>query len=74
MKKILASLLALVLLLSCFGMALAEDEKVTLTVWVPESLRITDWDSNNMTVWLEEQGNFELKIETSPPATTTKPR
>jgi putative aldouronate transport system substrate-binding protein len=66
MKKILASLLALVLLLSCFGMALAEDEKVTLTVWVPESLRITDWDSNNMTVWLEEQGNFELKIETFP--------
>lgn len=37
-------------------------EETTLTVWVPDNIRITDWKDNAMTFWLEEQGNFQLEI------------
>ncbi|HPF86561.1 MAG TPA: extracellular solute-binding protein [Candidatus Limiplasma sp.] len=60
-------LLCLTLVLSCFSMtALAADEKTSLTVWVPENLRIEDWKTNNMTQILEEEGNFDLNFVTLP--------
>jgi len=60
-------LLCVTLLLSCISItALATDEKTSLTVWVPENLRIEDWKTNNMTLILEEQGNLDLNFVTLP--------
>lgn len=42
------------------------EDSATLTVWVPESIRIEDWNTNDMTLWLEEQGGFDLNIVTLP--------
>ena len=67
MKKLLAMILALVLALGCVSFAAAE-EKVTLKLWVLDSLRIEDWNTNLMTNWLEEQGGFELEFEAFPSA------
>lgn len=38
----------------------------TLTVWLPDNIRVEDWKENHMTKWLEEQGNFQLEITTLP--------
>ena len=37
-------------------------DPVKLTVWVPDSTRIEDWNTNEMTLWLEEQANVDLDI------------
>ena len=67
MKKLISFLLCLTLLLSCISItALASEEKTSLTVWVPENLRIEDWKTNNMTQILEEQGNFDLNFVALP--------
>ena len=58
MKKLLALMLALMLAIGCVSFASAE-EKVTLKLWVLDSLRIEDWNTNLMTEWLEEQGGFD---------------
>lgn len=39
-----------------------EAEDITLTIWVPENLRIEDWETNAMTVWMEEQTGYNLEI------------
>lgn len=36
-------------------------EKV-LKIWVPDNIRIEDWEDNAMAEWLEEQGDFQLEI------------
>lgn len=38
------------------------EEDVKLTAWVPESIRIEDWNENTMTAWLEEQTGYDLEI------------
>lgn len=38
------------------------EEDITLTIWVPDSMRIDDWETNSMTVWLEEQLGYDLEI------------
>ena len=57
MKKLLSLVLALMMALGCMSFAVAEEE-VTLKLWVLDSLRIENWDTNLMTNWLEEQGGF----------------
>ncbi|MBR4061343.1 MAG: hypothetical protein IKK03_16065 [Lachnospiraceae bacterium] len=39
-----------------------------LTIWVPENIRILDWETNKMTLWLEEQGNLDLEFVVLPAA------
>lgn len=63
MRKLTAVFLTLMLTIAMLAVpALAEEGKPTLTVWVPEDLRIEDWNTNDMTLWLEEQGGFDLDI------------
>ena len=63
MRKLTAVFLTLMLTIAMLAIpALAEEGKPTLTVWVPEDLRIEDWNTNDMTLWLEEQGGFDLDI------------
>lgn len=38
------------------------NEDITLTVWVPDSMRIEDWNTNDMTLWFEEQLGYDLEI------------
>lgn len=68
MKRLTATFLCLALLLGCMGTsAVAEAaEKTQLTVWVPENLRIEDYETNHMTRLLEEQGNLDLTFVTQP--------
>ena len=39
-----------------------------LTIWVSEVLQVEDWETNAMTLWLEEQGNLDLEFEVQPSA------
>lgn len=39
-----------------------------LTIWVPEHLRVMDWETNTMTLWLEENGNLDLEFNVIPSA------
>lgn len=39
-----------------------------LTIWVPENVRVADWETNKMTLWLEEQGNLDLEFVVLPAA------
>lgn len=67
MKKLTAILVCLTILMGLAAVpALAEGGKPVLTVWVPENLRIEDYNTNQMTLWLEEQGNFDLNMVTQP--------
>lgn len=36
---------------------------VKLTIWVEENLKVEDWETNAQTLWLEEQGNFDLEFQ-----------
>lgn len=35
---------------------------VTLTAWVPDNIRIEDWNTNAMTLYLEEQTGYDLEM------------
>ena len=61
MKKFLAMLLMLVLALSCVSFASADDVPV-LTVAVPDSTRNEDYNTNQMTLWMEEKLGVDLDI------------
>ena len=69
MKRILATLLACVLLLSCMSLAAAEDKK-TLTVWIPQYQfgdGISDQDFwDGVFDPFEEENNCEVKVEILP--------
>lgn len=41
-------------------------EPVTLTVWIRENLRLEDYETNAMTLWLQEHANVELEFSTIP--------
>jgi len=38
----------------------AEPDK--LTIWIAESLKVEDWETNAQTLWLEEHGNLDLEF------------
>lgn len=38
----------------------AEPDK--LTIWIAENLKVEDWETNAQTLWLEENGNFDLEF------------
>ena len=40
----------------------AEPEDKTLTVWVPDNVNIVDFETNEMTLWLEEQSGYDLEM------------
>lgn len=40
----------------------AAPEDVTLTVWVPDDIRIESYQDNSMTQWLEEQSGYKLEM------------
>ena len=69
MKRILATLLACVLLLSCMSFAAAEDKK-TLTVWIPQYQFSKAEDAiSDQDFWdgvfdpFEVENNCEVKVE-----------
>lgn len=76
MKKLFAILLSVTLLLSGCSFALAEltfskdgsfpicSEPVKLTVGLPDSTRVEDWETNLTTQLLLERGNFDLDFVT----------
>ena len=95
MKKLIALLLALVMMFSLVltgcgnaepdpteppesgeqvqqpsegGEAEQPAEPVTLTVWVESITKVADYNNNQLTTWLEEQGNFDLQITSIPSA------
>ena len=61
MKKSLAMLLMLVLALSCVSLASADDVPV-LTVAVPDKTNIEDYNTNQMTLCIEEKLGVDLDI------------
>lgn len=75
MRKTLCILLTLLLSLSSVGALAAfnapgtfpiSDEKITLTIAVPDNPSIEDYETNNMTLLLEEQTGFDLQFEVYP--------
>lgn len=48
--------------------AAVPSEPIKLTVWIRDTTRIEDFNTNDMTLWLEEQGNFDLEISAIPSA------
>ena len=75
MKKLLSIILALTLLVAMAGCAGAEAfdakaicEGVTLTLAVPEVPRISDWNENYMTQYIEETLGVNLEFEVYPAA------
>lgn len=66
MKKYLSLILCIAVILTLMAPVFAE-EKPTLTIWVPNDMRISDWEDNLMTKWLEEQlgANLDFIIQPS---------
>lgn len=50
------------------GGAAVSAEPVKLTAWITDNTRIEDFNTNDMTLWLEEQGNFDLELSAIPSA------
>lgn len=65
MKKICCLLLVLTLCIGAMG-ALASEERVKLTVAVSEDIIVEDWETNEMTKYLEEVGGFDLDFMVLP--------
>ncbi|MBP3305242.1 MAG: extracellular solute-binding protein [Oscillospiraceae bacterium] len=76
MKKLLAMLLVLVAVLGLFAGcqktgtestkpegSQGQDEKVVITIGIPENAKTEDYETNSYTLWLEEQTGFDLKIQ-----------
>ena len=72
-KKLLIPVLTIimVLCLTSVGSASAEnaapsfpfsEEKITLTVMVPQTSVIEDWETNTMTLYIEEKTNIDLQF------------
>lgn len=51
---------------SAEGEETASEEPVVLTIWAQDRQRVSDYNNNKMTAWLEEQGNFDLQITPIP--------
>ncbi len=62
MKKVLSLVLALALVFSCFCFASADDEPVVLTVAVADKTNIEDYNTNQMTLYIEEKLGVDLDI------------
>lgn len=62
MKKLIAFVLGLVMCLSLCAANAESAEPVKLSIWVAENLKVEDWETNAQTLWLEEQGNFDLSF------------
>ena len=60
MKRTLVWLICLALVFTLFTVAAVAEEKITLTVAVPDVLVVEDWETNAMTRYLEEQLNCNL--------------
>ncbi len=60
MKKVLAMLLLLTLVVGACVTAGAQGEKKTLTVMTPKSARVEDYDTNAFIIWLEEQTGIDV--------------
>ena len=68
MKKIISLSLALIMTMGVFtgcGKKAASDpsEKVTLTVGIPQSSTVTDYDDNAFTNYIEEIANVEIEFQ-----------
>ena len=73
MKKILALLLSMAIVLSvfagCGGGSETEESnpgangKITLTIGVPKHTSVSDYDNNYYTKWLEEKTGYEIKFQ-----------
>lgn len=50
------------------GGAALPAEPVKLTAWIKDNTRIEDFNTNDMTLWLEEHGNFDLELSAIPSA------
>lgn len=61
-KKCAALFLAAAMCTSLFSVPASAEDAVKLTVWVPDNIRIEDWNTNAMTLWLEEQTGYDLEI------------
>ena len=62
MKKVLSLILALALVFSCFAIASADDEPVVLTVAVADKTNIEDYNTNQMTLYIEEKLGVDLQV------------
>lgn len=69
MRKKISMLLVVVMLLSTMvgcgekEKKVSTDEKITLTVGIPQSANVTSYDDNALTKYLEEALNLELKFK-----------
>lgn len=73
MKKLIAIVLAVATALSlCVacggggsstGQSSSNGDKITLTIGLPASVKVMDYENNALTNWLEEQTGYELKFE-----------
>lgn len=68
MKKLVSFLISFILLLSCIapGAFASSEEKTKFNLWVPENLRIENWETNSMTLILEEATGLDLEFTTLP--------
>ncbi len=66
MHKTLSLILALVLALAMFLPAAAEGEQPTLKIMVVAHPAIADWNTNAMTLWMEEKTGIKVEFQTIP--------
>ena len=69
MKRLIALALCLVSVLSLTACGkkdgsgkAGEGEQITLTIGIPTQARVTEWDNNKLTLWLEEKTGYDLKF------------
>ena len=62
MKKTLSLLLALVLALTCLSFASADDEPVVLTMTIADKTNVEDYNTNDLTLFVEEALGVDLQI------------
>ena len=71
MKRFLSLVLVLMLALSCVAMAevtpkgelpIVKGEEVTLTIAMPLPSKVQDFDTNQFTLWIEEQTGINIEL------------
>lgn len=69
MKRLAALALALVMSLSLVACgktgsgSQSGEEKITLTIGIPQKINVLEWDDNEFTKWLEEETGYELEFK-----------
>ena len=66
MRKTLSVVLALIMLLSVLTLPAYAEEKIVLTIAIPDDIKVEDFNTNEMTLQLEELLGYDLQFTVIP--------